>query len=52
MMPHGSKRALHIGSDAEYFDFLRKEGRRGEWTGPADLSADVRYLWDEDFSNT
>jgi hypothetical protein len=40
-------KVLHIGSDNEYFDFLRKKGQHSRWKGPDDLSADIRYLWDE-----
>lgn len=31
----------------EYFDFKRKDGKQ-RWTGPQDLSAEIRYLWDDE----
>jgi hypothetical protein len=32
----------------EFFNF-RKPNRQQQWTGPADLSAEIRYLWDEQY---
>ena len=33
----------------QFFAFVRREASVQDWAGPDDLSADIRYLWDEDY---
>jgi hypothetical protein len=35
---------------SEFYSYERKDGRTpGSWTGPDDLSANMRFLWDDDY---
>lgn len=37
----------HIGKAEEFFSFKKKAGTDGTWQGPQDLSAELRFLWDD-----
>ena len=34
---------------SQFFAFVRREAAVQDWTGPDDLSAEIRYLWDDDY---
>lgn len=38
-----------LDQEPQFYGFQQKERPSPDWTGPADLSADIRYLWDDDF---